>query len=285
MKKVGKGIFVFLLVLLGCSPLILIVWGRSMLHDSDVAKREELISTIPKKSILAIFPHPDDEVTVAGTVMGLKAGGHQVTLVCLTRGEKGNAANIPSEQELARLRTDEMQQSAQILGVDHLIQLDYADGGLDELGLDSLMKVVHVLIQNQKPDVLLSYDSKVGLYGHPDHRLTGEAVEQVFLKYRGTQGFQPQQLFQVTLSKKQIEVALKLSAGFQKNYPKDPGKGLPAPDFSIGTQPYFSRTLQVMQAHKTQKKVLQDLMPYHDQIPEWMYSRIFDREYFNEVKE
>lgn len=284
MKKVGKGILVFLLVLLVCSPLILIVWGRSMLHDSDVAKREELIPSSPKQRVLAIFPHPDDEVTVAGTVMGLKAAGHQVTLVCLTRGEKGNAAQIPTEQELARLRTVEMQQSAQVLGVDHLIQLDYADGGLDELGLDSLMKVVHVLIQDQKPDVLLSYDSKVGLYGHSDHRLTGEAVEQVFLQYRGEQGFVPKQLFQVTLSKKQIEVALKLSAGFQKNYPKDPGKGLPAPDFSIGTQPYFSRTLQVMQAHQTQKKVLQDLMPYHDKVPQWIYSRVFDREYFREVR-
>ena len=284
MKKVGIGILVFLLVLLVCSPLILIGWGRSMLHDSDVGKREEFIPSSPKKRILAIFPHPDDEVTVAGTVMGLKAAGHQVTLVCLTRGEKGNAANIPSEQELARLRTGEMQQSAQILGVDSLIQLDYADGGMDELGLDSLMKVVHALIQDQTPDVLLSYDSKVGLYGHSDHRLTGEAVEQVFLKNRGEQGFVPQQLFQVTLSKKQIEVALKLSAGFQKNYPKDPGKGLPAPDFSIGTQPYFSKTLQVMQAHQSQKKVLQDLMPYHDKVPQWIYSRVFDREYFREVK-
>ena len=284
MKKVGIGILVFLLVLLVCSPLILIGWGRSMLHDSDVAKRKELIPSIPKKRVLAIFPHPDDEVTVAGTVMGLKAAGHQVTLVCLTRGEKGNAANIPSEQELARLRTGEMQQSAQILGVDSLILLDYADGGMDELGLDSLMKLVHALIQDQRPDVLLSYDSKVGLYGHSDHRLTGEAVEQVFLKHRGEQGFVPQQLFQVTLSKKQIEVALKLSAGFQKNYPKEPGKGLPAPDFSIGTQPYFSRTLQVMQGHQTQKKVFQDLMPYHDKVPQWIYSRVFDREYFREVK-
>jgi len=284
MKKVGKGILVFLLVLLVCSPLILIGWGRSMLHDSDVAKQEELIPSSPKKRILAIFPHPDDEVTVAGTVMGLKAAGHQVTLVCLTRGEKGNAANIPSAQELARLRTGEMQQSAQILGVDSLIQLDYADGGMDDLGLDSLMKVVHVLIQEQAPDVLLSYDSKVGLYGHSDHRLTGEAVEQVFLKYRGVQGFVPKQLFQVTLSKKQIEVALKLSAGFQKNYPKEPGKGLPSPDFSIGTQPYFSKILQVMQAHQTQKKVLQDLMPYHDKVPQWIYSRVFDREYFREVR-
>lgn len=284
MKKVGKGILVFLLILLVCSPLILISWGRSKLHDSEVPKREELIPSSLQKRVLAIFPHPDDEVTVAGTVMGLKAAGHQVTLVCLSRGEKGNAAKIPSEKELARLRTAEMQQSAQILSVDSLIQLDYADGGMDELGLDSLMKVVYTLIQDQNPDVLISYDSKVGLYGHSDHRLTGEALEKVFLNHRGEQGFAPKQLFQVTLCKKQIEVALQLSAGFQKNYPKDPNKGLPVPDFSINTQSYFSRTLLVMNAHQTQRKVLQDLMPFHDKVPQWIYSRVFDREYFREVR-
>ena len=284
MKKIGIYLALFLGLLLISSPFLLIYWGRGMLHDSDVPQREELIPSAAVQKILAIFPHPDDEVTVAGTVMGLKAAGHEVTLVCLTRGEKGNAAQIPSEEELARLRTAEMQRSAELLGVNQLIQLDYADGGINALGMDSLKSVVYALIQKNKPDVLLSYDSKVGLYGHSDHQLTGKAVEEVFLGYRGTTDFAPKQLFQVTLSKKQIEVALKLSAGFQKNYPKDPEKGLPAPDFSIGTQAYFSRTLKVMQAHQTQKKVLQDLMPYHDQVPEWIYSRIFDREYFREVR-
>ena len=284
MKKLGIYLALFLGLLIVSSPFLLIYWGRGMLHDADVPQREELISSAAKQKVLAIFPHPDDEVTVAGTVMGLKAAGHEVILVCLTRGEKGNAAQIPSEEELARLRTAEMQRSAQTLGVDELIQLDYADGGIDALGMDSLKSLVHALIQAQKPDVLLSYDSKVGLYGHSDHMLTGKAVEEVFLGFRGTTDFAPKQLFQVTLSKKQIEVALKLSAGFQKNYPKEPGKGLPAPDFSIGTQTYFSRTLQVMQAHQTQKKVLQDLMPYHDKVPQWIYSRIFDREYFREVR-
>ena len=284
MKKIGIYLALFLGLLIVSSPFLLIYWGRGMLHDADVHQREELIPSAAKQKVLAIFPHPDDEVTVAGTVMGLKADGHEVTLVCLTRGEKGNAAQIPSEEELAHLRTAEMQRSAEILGVDQLIQLDYADGGINALGMDSLKSVVYALIQKNKPDVLLSYDSKVGLYGHSDHMLTGKAVEEVFLGFRGTTDFAPKQLFQVTLSKKQIEVALKLSAGFQKNYPKDPEKGLPTPDFSIGTQAYFSRTLQVMQAHQTQKKVLQDLMPYHDQVPEWIYSRIFDREYFREVR-
>lgn len=284
MKRVLGSMGLGLVLLLLISPFVLIYWGRSSLHDATIPMQEELIPATPRQRVLALFPHPDDEVTVAGTLMGLKAAGHEIVLVCLTRGEKGNAANIPTEIALARLRTAELTESAKLLGVDKLLLSDYADGGLVHLGKDSLEAIVYQLLASQKPDILLSYDAKVGLYGHSDHVLTGKAMESVFLRHRGEAGFVPKRLFQVTLSSKQVGVALKLSAGFKKNYPKEPASGLPTPDFSIGIQAYFSRTLQVMQAHQTQKKVLQDLMPYHDKVPQCIYSRIFDREYFREVR-
>ncbi len=285
MKKlliVSLGIIVFILLSL---PWVLILVGRNKLHDYDIPQKEQLIpSSESKKKILALFPHPDDEVTVAGTLMKLKEDGHEVVLVCLTRGEKGKSSGIEDESELARLRTAEMEESARLIGADQLILSDYADSGIEELGMDSLKKVVLNLILENQPDILISYDSKVGLYGHPDHRLTGLAVEKVFLEEKGKEGFSPERLFQVTLCKKQVEVALKLSSGFQRNYPENPEMGLPQPDFSIRTQPYFNRILQVMQAHQTQQSVLKDLMPFHDRVPAWIYSRIFDREYFREVK-
>lgn len=281
----------FLVVTLGiiglilfASPWALILMGKSKLHDPDIPQRVQLIENPKKYRILAVFPHPDDEVTVAGTLIKLKENGHHITLICLTRGEKGKSSGIEDELELARLRTEEMVKSAEIIGVDSLILEDYPDSGIEMLGMDSLKRIIHQLILTNVPDVLLSYDSKVGLYGHPDHRLTGKAVEEVFLTNKGASDFTPKQLFQVTLCKKQVEVALKLSSGFQQNYPKDPKLGLPNPDFSVNTQPYFSKILQVMNAHQTQQKVLQDLMPFHDKIPAWIYSRIFDREYFREVK-
>jgi LmbE family N-acetylglucosaminyl deacetylase len=285
MKKlliVSLGIFVFILLVL---PWVLILVGRNKLHDYDIPQREQLLpSTEPKKKVLALFPHPDDEVTVAGTLMRLKEDGHQIILVCLTRGEKGKSSGLEDEQELAKLRTVEMQESARLIGADQLILSDYPDSGIEDLGMDSLKKVVLDIILENQPDVLISYDSKVGLYGHPDHRLTGKAVEKVFLKEKGKEGFSPERLFQVTLCKKQVDVALKLSSGFQRNYPENPEMGLPRPDFSVQTQPYFDRILQVMQAHQTQQNVLKDLMPFHDKVPAWIYSRIFDREYFREVK-
>ena len=285
MKKlliVSLGIIGFILLVL---PWVLILVGRSKLHDPEIPQREQLLSPLDSsKRILAIFPHPDDEVTVAGTLMRLKEDGHKVTLICLTRGEKGKSSGLEDEVELARLRTEEMQESARLIGADQLILADYPDSGIEDLGMDSLKKVVLKLIQENQPDILISYDSKVGLYGHPDHRLTGKAVEKVFLKEKGNEGFTPERLFQVTLCKKQVDVALQLSSGFQRNYPENPEMGLPQPDFSVATQPYFDRILQVMQAHQTQQNVLKDLMPFHDKVPAWIYSRIFDREYFREVK-
>lgn len=263
----------------------LLVWVvKNQLHDADIKQQTNLIDTKFKLKILAFFPHPDDEVTVAGTLMKLIAQGHEVHLVCMTRGEAGNSGERYTREELATLRTEEMKRAASIIGVRELHLLTYPDGGLDEMGLDSIKGIVLDWVEELKPEILISYDSKVGLYGHSDHRLSGLAVEQVYVENKGRGDFTPSQLFQVTLSPKQIQVALKLSSGFQRNYPKDMEKGLPRPDFSVSTQPYFDRVLQVMQAHKTQQAVLKDLMPYHDRVPIWIYSRIFDREYFHQVR-
>ncbi len=284
MKKlliVSLGIIGFILLL---SPWILILFGKNQLHDHDIPQQEQLVEGQPKHRILVVFPHPDDEVTVAGTLMKLKEQGHEIQMVCLTRGEKGNSSGIADEVQLARLRTDEMEKAASLIGADQLHMKDYPDSGLEEVGLDSLKETVSELIEEIRPDVLISYDSKVGLYGHPDHRLTGQAVEEVFLENKGKEGFTPDEMYQVTLCKKQVKLALKLSSGFQKNYPEDPNLGLPEPDFSVRTREFFPRTLDVMQAHATQQAVLRDLMPFHENVPIWIYSRIFDREYFREVK-
>ncbi len=284
MKKPILWAAIILLLLGFAAPFLLIWFGKNQLHDSDIPQKASLVSDQSPKRVLAFFPHPDDEVTVSGTLMKLLDQGNEVYLVTLTKGEAGNSGEDYTKEELAKLRAAELQVAASTIGVTKLELLDYPDSGLQGIGLDSLKRIASFWISQIDPDILISYDSKVGLYGHPDHRLSGIAVEEVFLENRAESSFSPKHLFQVTLSPKQIGIALQLSEGFQKNYPKDLNQGLPKPSFYILTQPYFERVLLVMEAHKTQQKVLKDLMPYHDKIPAWIYSRIFDREYFHEVK-
>lgn len=276
---VSIGIITFVVI-----PLILIEVGKSQLHDSDIPQPELLFQSEGAKTILAFFPHPDDEVTVSGTLMKMKDAGHRVILVCLTKGEAAETGGKYTREQLAKIRTAEMEHAAETIGADQLELLDYSDSGMEKLGLDSIKSIASKMISQFEPDVLVSYDSRVGLYGHPDHRLTGLAMEEVFLEHVKNPEFTPLRLFQVTLSPKQIRLALKLSEGFQKNYPKDLSQGLPKPDFSINTTAYFDRVMQVIYGHESQTKTLKDLMPYHDRVPAIIYSRIFDREYFHEVK-
>jgi N-acetylglucosamine malate deacetylase 2 len=202
MKKlviVSLGIIGFILLL---SPWVLILFGINQLHDYDIPQQEQLVESGQKQRFLVIFPHPDDEVTVAGTLMKLKDEGHEVQMVCLTRGERGNSAGIEDEIQLARLRTDEMQKAADLIGADELHLKNYPDSGLEKMGLDSLKEIISIVIDEIKPDVLISYDSRISLYGHPDHTLTGQAVEEVFLENRGNGAFAPEGMYQVTLCRK-----------------------------------------------------------------------------------
>ena len=130
MKKfliVSAGIILIILLLV---PWMLILVGRKQLHDFDIPQKAQLIEENDPKLVLAIFPHPDDEVTVSGSLMKLKKEGHKIRLACLTKGEKGNSSGISDEVKLAQIRTDEMQKAAQVIGAERLYLMYYPDGGL-----------------------------------------------------------------------------------------------------------------------------------------------------------
>lgn len=281
MKQVGivllVGIIIAIVLLAG-----LMLWGRFMLHNTEIPVKTQLIEETSPQTIMTFFSHPDDEIAVGGTLLSLKEAGHRIILVCLTKGEAGPTGWLVERENLAETRTNELKQVADIMGA-KLELFDFPDSGLKEVSLDTLKQLAIEMIQKHQPDYIISYDSRVGLYGHPDHVMTSKAMEEVFLENSETEGFLVKKLFQLTLSPKQIQIALKIAPGFQRNYPKV-GPGLPVPDFAVKTTPYFDTLVQMMEAHATQQEVFRDLLPYREETPSFIYSRIFDREYFWEVR-
>src|SRR5688572_8307162 len=88
--------------------------------------------------VLALGPHPDDiEIAAAGTMLLLIAGGHSVSLVDLTRGEKGSRGTVAD-------RDVEATAAARRLGVKERVNLRLPDGGLfvDEQGTNLLVAVL-----------------------------------------------------------------------------------------------------------------------------------------------
>ena len=96
--------------------------------------------------LLAIFAHPDDEVfSCGGTLARYADEGHQVSLICATRGEEGEIVHpdmepnsYPKGPERGLLRVDELAATCKALGISPPIFLDYQDSGFPiEVGLQN----------------------------------------------------------------------------------------------------------------------------------------------------
>src|SRR6266702_6166853 len=84
------------------------------------------------KRLLGVFAHPDDEGTMSAASLKDSTLGIETGLVCATRGEVGEIADLAlaTRENLAQVREEEMRAAAEVLGVHNLWFLDYRDSGM-----------------------------------------------------------------------------------------------------------------------------------------------------------
>jgi mycothiol S-conjugate amidase len=147
--------------------------------------------------VLAVHAHPDDEASKgAPTVAMYHEQGVASVLVCCTGGEEGELQNpalredgqpfhglSPAEEQhlMAHLRPQELARSAQIIGFDDVVMLDYRDSGMlgtmsnhhrDSFAmaqLDDAVGRLVTIVRRTKPQVILTYSDDQRGYPHPDH--------------------------------------------------------------------------------------------------------------------
>ncbi len=117
--------------------------------------------------VLAVFSHPDDaELTVAGTLLKLKALGYRTGVLDMTRGEMGTRGT-------PELRAEEAERAAEILKLDARLNLEQPDGHVwpTEEARTAMVRV----IRTHQPKVLLTshWDDP-----HPDHANTCRIVRE-----------------------------------------------------------------------------------------------------------
>jgi LmbE family N-acetylglucosaminyl deacetylase len=122
--------------------------------------------------LMCILAHPDDESLGAGGILARYAAeGIETTLITATRGEKewpGEEEAYPGRQALARIREKELRQAGQVLGLQEVIVLDYADGELDQAPPEAIIGEIVTHLRRVRPQVVVTFDP-YGAYGHPDH--------------------------------------------------------------------------------------------------------------------
>lgn len=123
--------------------------------------------------LLAVLAHPDDEcLGNGGALARYAAEGVACSLVCATRGERGRyfdpALSRPSDEEVGRVREQELRNAAAALGVRDVAFLDYIDGSLDQADPREAVARIVAHVRRVRPHVVITFDP-FGAYGHPDH--------------------------------------------------------------------------------------------------------------------
>jgi LmbE family N-acetylglucosaminyl deacetylase len=143
--------------------------------------------------MLAVFAHPDDETTTAGTLAAAVASGNHVALACATRGEVGeiSRADLATPDTLGEVREAELRAAVDIMGIQELIFLDHRDSGMagtpenddprsfNQADPQAATGQLVGLIRRIRPDVVITFDPSGG-YGHPDHIATHRYTEAAY---------------------------------------------------------------------------------------------------------
>lgn len=134
-----------------------LVRGLSILANHPLANQHHLFLPIeiPRpegRRFLVLAPHYDDETLgPGGTIAKLSQAGEQIKVVFFTDGRLGNPGNYPDDQ-LIRMREEESQRAAAVLGIKAVRRLNYPDQRLSFH--EALIQAVAAELLNYDPDVV-----------------------------------------------------------------------------------------------------------------------------------
>jgi LmbE family N-acetylglucosaminyl deacetylase len=132
-------------------------------------------------TVVVVHAHPDDEAIFTGaTIVRLARHGVRVVLVAATCGEQGDPrVRLRRGESIQQRRRAELERSCDLLGVQRLVLLGYADSGADRSGgyadgslaaaaPGQVARRLAAVVEQESATTLIHYDTG-GIYGHPDH--------------------------------------------------------------------------------------------------------------------
>lgn len=140
-----------------------------------------------RRTLLGIFPHPDDEAySAAGTLVLAARAGVDVHVLCATRGEAGEIAHpsLATPETLGDVRAAELAAACRLMGAHPPHFLGYRDGTLAQVDLPEAVGRIVRVIRAVRPQVVITFGPD-GVYGHPDHIALHKLVTPAFRSAAG----------------------------------------------------------------------------------------------------
>jgi len=193
------------------------------------------------KRALVVAAHPDDaDFGAAGTACLLAQAGWTVRYVVATDGSKGSDDESFTTARLITTREQEQRDAAELLGVQEVEFLGFADG--EVVPLRELLGAITRQIREFRPFAVYTHDPEPVIIGntfvnHSDHRVTGLAtVDAVYPTARDRLNF-PEQLAEGLATHKVRELYL---------------WGANEPNFEADISDVIERKIDALIAHPSQ---------------------------------
>ena len=216
-------------------------------------------ATISGRTVLAIFAHPDDEsLACGGTLARLADAGAHVVPICASSGRRGSISDptlVPGD-DLGRVRANELQEAAKVLGIEETIVLDHPDGSLRWADVPEFHAEILAALHTLKPDAVITF-AEDGLYWHFDHVAVHERTRTAVQSL----GDEAPALYYVTMPQGAmrgvVDTAIAkggrhLNAGFWGIGPDAFGSAARRPSFTIDVRDWVPRKLAALLCHRTQ---------------------------------
>ncbi len=134
--------------------------------------------------ILVISPHPDDlEIGMGGTVAKMQLSGRQVISLVLTDGRRSPRTSLCSDDEMAAIRSKELEEAAELLNLHLLVQLRLHNLGQNRAAASNAIRSI---LERYSPVEVYCPHPVIDL--HPTHRLGAEILLDTLKDY-GFQGY------------------------------------------------------------------------------------------------
>jgi N-acetylglucosamine malate deacetylase 2 len=278
-------------ILLFIFVLILSVFGKSDKINYE-AFRNAQDFTVPvlncdeeNKTALFVFPHDDDVICCAGTSQLLREKDWKIYSLTLTKD---------ADSKQAAKRVMEWNNSMKILGFTQYTHLFLPNNPWENIQrnelvfwnekTDSLETLIYRFIMKYKPSLVFTFDTIIGGYGHPEHRLTGKAVYRVFKTHEKDKNFPVKRLLHSTMPEKLEQVWLVNNPAYLLTQKYAGPATLPEPNVAVDVRSYWSVKRKASATYKTQQATLKKFMMLPDIKDTAAHYQAFAREYYLEVK-
>jgi len=212
-----------------------------------------------RKTVLAIFAHPDDEsLACGGTLARLADAGLRVVLMCGSQGESGSISDpaLVPDGDLGRVRTRELGRAAEILGITDLLVMNHPDGELRWDDVPEFHAEIVSAIERYRPDAVITF-AEDGLYWHLDHIGVHERTYTAVKSFRTEAPAlyyvtMPQGIMRELVAAAQAKRGAPLGSSFWGIEPDAFGDAALPPTLSIDVRDWTRRKLAALRCHQTQ---------------------------------